>query len=45
MADQNPDNLKMKHEQKLAWDDSAEGWKKWWPTFERAAQRVNDLAG
>ena len=42
MADQNPDNLKMKHEQKLAWDDSAEGWKKWWPTFERAAQRVND---
>jgi enediyne biosynthesis protein CalE5 len=42
MTDQNPDNLKMKHEQKLAWDDSAEGWKKWWPTFERAAQRVND---
>jgi enediyne biosynthesis protein CalE5 len=42
MTDQNPDNLKIKHEQKLAWDDSAEGWKTWWPTFERAAQRVND---
>jgi len=42
MAGQNPDNLKIKHEQKLAWDDSAEGWKTWWPTFERAAQRVND---
>src|ERR1700737_639570 len=42
MTDQNPDNLKMKHEQKLAWDDTAEGWKKWWPTFEHAAQRVND---
>src|ERR1700682_5556309 len=42
MTDQNPDNLKMKHEQKLAWDDSADGWKRWWPTFERSAQRVND---
>jgi SAM-dependent methyltransferase len=42
MTEQNPDRLKIKHEQKLAWDDSAEGWKRWWPTFERAAQRVND---
>ena len=42
MTEQNPDRLKMKHEQKLAWDDSAEGWKRWWPTFEGAAQRVND---
>ena len=42
MTDQNPDRLKIKREQKLAWDDSAEGWKRWWPTFERAAQRVND---
>ena len=23
MTDQNPDNLKIKHEQKVAWDDSA----------------------
>jgi SAM-dependent methyltransferase len=42
MTDQNPDNLKTKHEQKIAWDDSAQGWKQWWPTFERAAQGVND---
>ena len=42
MTDQNPENLKMKREQKLAWDDSAQGWKRWWPNFERAAQIVND---
>jgi SAM-dependent methyltransferase len=42
MTDQNPENLKVKQEQKLAWDDSAQGWKRWWPTFERAAQVVND---
>lgn len=49
MSEQNPDNVKMKNEQKLAWDDSAEGWKRWWPSFERAAQSVNnrlvELAG
>jgi len=49
MGDQNPDNLKMKIRQKAAWDDSAEGWKRWWPMFERAAQSVNhrlvELAG
>ena len=42
MSDQNPDDLKIKGQQKAAWDDSAEGWKRWWPTFERAAQMVND---
>ena len=42
MSDQNPDDLKIKGQQKAAWDDSAEGWKRWWPTFERAAQLVND---
>src|SRR5260370_31850270 len=42
MSDQNPDDLKIKSQQKAAWDDSAEGWKRWWPTFERAAQTVND---
>jgi hypothetical protein len=30
VTDQNPDRLKIKHEQKLAWDDRAEGWKRWW---------------
>ena len=42
MSDTTPDDLKIKEQQKVAWDDSAEGWKRWWPTFERAAQTVND---
>jgi SAM-dependent methyltransferase len=42
MSDQNPDDSKIKGQQKAAWDDSAEGWKRWWPTFEHAAQLVND---
>ena len=42
MSDQSLDDLKIKGQQKAAWDDSAEGWKRWWPTFERAAQVVND---
>ena len=42
MTEQNPEDLKIKGQQKAAWDDSAEGWKRWWPTFERAAQTVND---
>jgi SAM-dependent methyltransferase len=42
MSDQNPDDLKIKGQQKAAWDDSADGWKRWWPTFERSAQVVND---
>jgi SAM-dependent methyltransferase len=42
MSDRTPDDLKVKTQQKAAWDDSAEGWKRWWPTFERAAQAVND---
>src|SRR5271166_1993459 len=42
MSDRSPDDLKVKSQQKAAWDDSAEGWKRWWPTFERAAQTVND---
>src|ERR1700693_5533297 len=45
MSDQNPDDLKIKGQQKAAWDDSAAGWKRWWPTFERAAQTVNDRLG
>lgn len=42
MSDQHPDDLKAKGQMKAVWDDSAEGWKRWWPTFERAAQSVND---
>jgi len=42
MADQSPDDLKTKSLQKAAWDDSADGWRRWWPAFERAAQVVNE---
>src|SRR5271154_1687080 len=45
MSDQNPDDLKIKSQQKAAWDDSAEGWKRWWPAFERAARTANDRLG
>ena len=37
-----PDAATLKNEQRVAWDESAAGWKKWWPSFERAAQVVND---
>lgn len=42
MPTQTADDSKFKRELKAGWDDSAAGWKKWWPSFERAAQRVND---
>src|SRR3984957_3333091 len=42
MSDPNSEHLKIKGQQKAAWDDSAAGWKRWWPTFERSAQLVND---
>jgi enediyne biosynthesis protein CalE5 len=42
MSDATADDLKMKAQMRDAWDDTAEGWKRWWPTFERAAQTVND---
>ena len=42
MSQQSPDDLKISSGQKAAWDDSAEGWRRWWPAFERAAQLVND---
>ena len=37
-----PDATTLKNEQRKHWDESAAGWKKWWPSFERAAQAVND---
>jgi enediyne biosynthesis protein CalE5 len=36
-----PDSATLKQDQRLSWDESAAGWKKWWPNFERAAQGVN----
>ncbi len=29
-----------KIKQREAWDNVAEGWRKWWPTFEQGAQVV-----
>ena len=37
-----PDAAALKNEQRVSWDEAAAGWKKWWPSFERAAQAVND---
>jgi enediyne biosynthesis protein CalE5 len=42
MSEQPTDSEKLKREQREAWNDAAAGWQKWWPTFERAAQRVSD---
>src|SRR5581483_849080 len=37
-----PDSENQKREQRRMWDESAAGWNKWWPSFERAAQPVNN---
>ena len=31
-----------KAQQRQIWDNAAEGWHAWWPTFERGAQKVSD---
>ena len=36
------DPQQLKDEQRRDWDAAAEGWKKWWPVFERCAQHVSD---
>ena len=35
-------NEQFKIDQRQRWNSVAEGWKEWWPTFEIAAQKVND---
>ncbi|MHB8383577.1 MAG: class I SAM-dependent methyltransferase [Candidatus Binataceae bacterium] len=42
MAEVTPDANSLKRDQRAMWDDSAAGWNKWWPVFERAAQSVSD---
>ena len=42
MSQQPFDPQRFKLEQQRDWDAAAEGWKKWWPLFERSAQHVND---
>jgi ubiquinone/menaquinone biosynthesis C-methylase UbiE len=38
----NMDAHRLKADQKRDWDAAAEGWAKWWPIFEQAAQHVSD---
>ncbi len=42
MSDQPIDAGKLKREQREAWNDAATALQKWWPAFERAAQKVSD---
>lgn len=36
------DPVQYKAAQKQDWSAAAAGWQRWWPTFERSAQRVSD---
>lgn len=42
MSEQRPPNDQIKQQQRLDWDSAAAGWKRWWSTFEHAAQHVSD---
>jgi ubiquinone/menaquinone biosynthesis C-methylase UbiE len=42
MSDQDQSASQLKQQQRLDWDAAAAGWKRWWSTFERAAQHVSD---
>ena len=32
----------LKQQQRVDWDAAAAGWKRWWTTFEHAAQHISD---
>lgn len=42
MSEQRPSNEQIKQQQRIDWDSAAAGWKRWWGTFEHAAQHVSD---
>jgi ubiquinone/menaquinone biosynthesis C-methylase UbiE len=42
MSEQRPSNDQIKQQQRADWDSAAAGWKRWWSTFEHAAQHVSD---
>ncbi len=42
MPESTPDPTSLKRDQRAMWDETAAGWNKWWPVFERAAQTVSD---
>src|SRR5208282_5612984 len=49
MSNQTFDAERFKRDSRSSWDAAATGWEKWWPLFERAAQKVSnrlvELAG
>lgn len=42
MSEQRPSNDQIKQQQRIEWDSAAAGWRRWWGTFEHAAQHVSD---
>jgi ubiquinone/menaquinone biosynthesis C-methylase UbiE len=40
--DAEDEEYKKKSKQRQSWDNVARGWQKWWKTFEKDAQKVND---
>jgi len=42
MPNESTDPELLKQRQRRDWDAAAEGWDKWWPLFEQAAQHVSD---
>ncbi len=42
MTEQRPSADQIKQQQRADWDSAAAGWKRWWSTFEHAAQHVSD---
>ena len=42
MSENPVDPQQLKDDQRREWDAAADGWKKWWPLFERSAQHVSD---
>ena len=40
--DREDEQYKKKSQQRQSWDNVARGWQKWWKTFEKDAQKVNE---
>jgi ubiquinone/menaquinone biosynthesis C-methylase UbiE len=40
--DSEDEEYKKKSQQRQSWDNVARGWQKWWKTFEKDAQKVNE---
>lgn len=36
------EQYKKRSQQRQSWDNVARGWQKWWKTFEKDAQKVNE---